>query len=131
MRKMLLVFILCAVAVSAAALSISVKLESSTPVGEQVAALEEYIAQLPENQREAWLEGLDALVSDQRTVYSLPAQNVGEDIVYIADTGKRYHQDNDCRGLSSARTISAVTKEVAFEMGRTPCKLCYPNGDPQ
>ena len=116
-------------AFSAVAAGISLTLKSSMPVEEQAAALEEYIAKLPEDQRQAWFDELDALANDRKTVYSLMEQDAEEDIVFIADTGKRYHQDKNCRGLNSARNISAVTKEVALAMDRTPCKICYPNGD--
>ena len=91
--------------------------------------MEEYIAKLPEKQRQAWFDELDTLASENKIVNSSIPQDAEEDIVYIADTGKRYHQDKNCRGLSSANSISAVTKEVALAMDRTPCKICYPDGD--
>ena len=123
------IMLIGAVAFSAVAAGISLTLKSSMPVKEQAAALEEYIAKLPEKQRQAWSDELDALANNKTTVYSLMDQDAGEDIVFIADSGKRYHQDKNCRGLNSARNISAVTKEVALAMDRTPCKICYPDGD--
>ena len=119
------IMLMSVIAFSAVAAAVSLTLKSSMPVKEQAAALKEYIAKLSEKQRQAWLDELSILASEQKTI----PQSDEDDTVYIADTGKRYHQDKNCWGLSSARNISAVTKEVALAMDRTPCKICYPNGD--
>jgi len=43
--------------------------------------------------------------------------------VYI--TGKRYHCDEDCRGLRNARAIYKVTLQKAKKKKLTKCHVCY------
>ncbi len=107
----------------------AVMLESSKPVIEQVAALTSYISQLPKSQQDEWFRMLELVLLDRKTIYSLATQAGDPNTVFITEYGMRYHRNNTCWGLSSAKAISAVTKQVAVEMGRSPCKLCYPNGD--
>lgn len=123
------VFAAVCVVLSAFALPISVTLDSSQSIKEQVKALNTYIAQLPENQREQWLDELDIISAGHKIVYSKKALDPSADMVYIAPSGDRYHCDAACNGLRFAKSISGVIKTSAKEMGRTPCKLCYPTGD--
>ena len=134
MKKMMLVcglILMSLLIVSSAAFSapVSVTLLSSQTASAQFAALAEYISKLPPDNQEEWFRELELLLAGRNTVYALAATNMEEDIVYVTNSGERYHKDKNCWGLRSAKTISAVIKEVAVEMGRTPCKLCYKNGD--
>ena len=44
--------------------------------------------------------------------------------VYTTRTGKRYHLDKHCYGLSNASAIYKTTKARAKKKGLTPCKIC-------
>ena len=44
--------------------------------------------------------------------------------VYTTRTGKRYHLDKDCPGLSNARAIYKSTLKAAKKKGLTACKIC-------
>lgn len=44
--------------------------------------------------------------------------------VYTTKTGKRYHLDRDCSGLSNASKIYKSTKAAAKKKGLTLCKIC-------
>lgn len=136
MKKKLLacgfiLMVLFVVSSSAFSAPVSVTLDSSRTTSVQLAAFTEYLSQLSPEDQDEWFKELEILIEGRRTVYALAATNMDEDLVYVTNSGQRYHKDQNCSGLRSAKTISAVTKEVAIEMGRTPCKICYPNGDPQ
>lgn len=49
--------------------------------------------------------------------------NAKTDIVYIADTGTKYHTAN-CRTLKKNKY--KITKREAIEQGYTACKVCKP-----
>lgn len=49
--------------------------------------------------------------------------NAKTDIVYIADTGTKYHTAN-CRTLKKNKY--QITKGEAIEQGYTACKVCKP-----
>lgn len=44
--------------------------------------------------------------------------------VYTTKTGKRYHLDKGCYGLSNANAIYRTTKAKAKSQGLTPCQIC-------
>ncbi|MBR1692308.1 MAG: hypothetical protein IJ711_05980, partial [Lachnospiraceae bacterium] len=46
-------------------------------------------------------------------------------VVYITQTGKKYHRSEKCRGLSNANKIYEVTEEEAQNKGLTKCSICY------
>ena len=46
-----------------------------------------------------------------------------EDLVWIPQSGKKYHIKSTC---SSMKDPTQVTKEEAENRGFTPCKRCYP-----
>lgn len=104
---------------SAVGAVVSVTLKSSQTVNDQIIALTEYLTKLPTEQQEEWVIWLRGLSEGEET------EDPSEIIVFIADTGARYHSDKNCSGLRHANRISTVTKEVAIEMGRTPCQICY------
>ncbi len=120
---------LCVITASAISAGISLTLESSQPVDEQLKGLGKYISQLPQTQQDEWIEGLRGLVDEKKVIYSDMAPIEDADTVYISGKGEKYHRSADCRGLRTAENIYAVTKDVAIEMGKTPCKFCYPHGD--
>ena len=109
--------------------AISVTLDSGQSVKQQADALSDYISRLEPVQQDEWFEELRTMALAQNMVFALQAENTEDSTVYVTDSGKRYHRGNDCSGLKSAKRISGVTKRVAIEMGRTPCKICYPHGD--
>lgn len=45
--------------------------------------------------------------------------------VYITHTGKRYHNNSGCQGLSNANEIISSSEADAISRGFTRCKLCY------
>ena len=131
-KKLLLVSIsLLLVMISAAALmtGISLTLDSSQPVKAQAEALVQYIDQLPAEQQDSWFEEINTLTTNRNTIFALSAPDADDGMVYVTNSGKRYHSSENCSGLHSAKRISAVTKEAAHQKGRTACKICYPNGD--
>ena len=117
------------VVLSAVAATYSVTLKSSQPVSEQANALSNYIAQLPVEKQGDMVEALESIALDYNTGYSEGAKVPGADTVYISGQGERYHITNTCRGLKFANNVSGITKEAAIEIGKTPCKICYPTGD--
>lgn len=46
-----------------------------------------------------------------------------ETIVYITDSGKKYHQEN-CRSLKKSKTSISLSDAIA--KGYEPCKICHP-----
>lgn len=132
-KKLLLVSISLALLVmlSSAALmtGLSLTIDSSQPVKAQAQALAQYIDQLPMLQQDSWFDEMNALVTDRGAIFALSVPEAGDGLVYVTDSGKRYHSSETCSGLSTAKRITEVTKEVGLQKGRTPCKICYPNGD--
>lgn len=132
-KKLLFTIILLSVVVmvSSTALmaAVSVTLQSDLPVRQQAESLAEYISRLEPVQQDEWFEELRTMALAQNMAFALQAENTEDSTVYVTDSGKRYHRGDDCSGLKSAKKISALTKEAAIEMGRTPCKICYPHGD--
>lgn len=49
-------------------------------------------------------------------------EEVSEPMVWISQTGSRYHSDPDCSGMDTPRQ---VTLTEAQNMGLTPCGRCY------
>lgn len=50
----------------------------------------------------------------------------GEVYVCGGRYSKRYHNDEDCRGLRNCRgRVSSMSIEEAEAMGKTPCGYCY------
>lgn len=43
--------------------------------------------------------------------------------VWISSSGKKYHARSDCSGMENAEEI---TLQEALDMGKEPCKRCYP-----
>ena len=53
-----------------------------------------------------------------------------ETYVYICTgpNAKKYHSSRYCYGLKKcSKGIKRVTKNHAVKIGRTPCKICYPD----
>ena len=50
-------------------------------------------------------------------------RTVGEALVWIPQSGSRYHNDSGC---SNMKNPSLVSLDVAKELGKTPCKKCDP-----
>lgn len=63
--------------------------------------------------------------STSTTVQSSAVTNTNDDntIVYITDTGTKYHTA-DCRTLKNSK--QAITLKEAKERGYTPCGICHP-----
>ncbi len=128
MRKTLawiLLALLAAAAVSAFASGLSVTLDAALPVAEQAGALAGYVAQLPRARQEEWREHFALLALGASVNFAQAAGDADAQMVYISDSGARFHRSLGCLGLRSAATISAVTREVAEAMGRTPCRVCW------
>ena len=47
------------------------------------------------------------------------------DIVYITNSGSRYHS-YDCKSLQYSYGIMPVSTNIALELGYLPCKVCNP-----
>lgn len=132
MRRLLAIILLItliATAAYAVSTELSVTLVASQPVATQVKTFVEYLHQLPQSQQDQWFAEIGILVNERQVFRAATLFGSYEDTVYVTTNGERYHQVLNCRGLRNANEISAVTKEVAVAMGRTPCKLCYPGGD--
>lgn len=54
--------------------------------------------------------------------------NEEDDMVWVC-TGpksKRYHCDEDCKGLSKcSRLVDCISIDSAESIGKTPCRICY------
>lgn len=75
--------------------------------------------------------GAAGAVDEERDVAAAPvlpigssASEGGERKVIITGSGRAYHHDETCRGLSQARSMRWVTVSEAEAMGRRPCKIC-------
>ena len=63
----------------------------------------------------------DASSSDATEV----PQPEGEELqVIVTGSGKAYHHDKSCQGLSQARSMEWVSVSEAEDMGRHPCGIC-------
>ena len=60
-------------------------------------------------------------VRDTHTSYSV-ADVTHTEMVWIPQTGKRYHRNKSCSGMKNP---SEVTVEEAADFGFTPCGNCY------
>ena len=48
-------------------------------------------------------------------------------VVYVCTgpNSRRYHQDEDCKGLRNcSREVVVLAEDEAIESGKTPCRLC-------
>lgn len=63
----------------------------------------------------------DDVASDDSCEEEFAAES--EDVVYITDTGEKYHRDG-CRYLSQSQHDTTVSKAAAA--GYTPCSVCDP-----
>ena len=54
-------------------------------------------------------------------------RKAGEQVVYITDTGVKYHHDG-CKSLAYSRHPVQLTE--AHHEGFSACRLCFPDGDP-
>ena len=52
-------------------------------------------------------------------------QAAGNEIVYIAKKGKKYHRKN-CPTLKHSKVRLAIKLKDAVKAGYTPCKICHP-----
>ena len=53
-----------------------------------------------------------------------PQSEDGERKVIVTGSGKAYHHDTTCEGLTHARSMEWVTVSEAESMGRHPCGIC-------
>lgn len=58
-------------------------------------------------------------------LFLILSMGVLAEIVYITQTGKRYHPTKNCKGLKKAKKIIAIEKSEAIKRGYTPCKVGY------
>ena len=68
--------------------------------------------------------GVVASDQDRVTPVGSPDAQDGERKVIITRSGKAYHHDETCRGLTNARSMEWVTVSEAEGMGRHPCGIC-------
>ena len=52
-------------------------------------------------------------------------QNNNSQIVYVTETGKKYHSTKNCSGLNNANAIYDSTLSEAQGRGLTPCSKCH------
>ena len=50
--------------------------------------------------------------------------DANERMVVVTGSGKAYHHDESCKGLTEARSMEWVTLSEAEAMGRHPCGIC-------
>lgn len=55
---------------------------------------------------------------------SSASQDDSQRTVYITPSGKKYHFDQHCKGLSKAKSISSTTLADAKARGYKPCTIC-------
>lgn len=50
-----------------------------------------------------------------------------ETMVYVTDTGTKYHSSASCTGLNNSNSTRSITLDSALEQGYDPCSICYPD----
>lgn len=65
----------------------------------------------------------DLQPADKEASAEIVSQTAGDEIVYITNTGKKYHR-NGCRYLSKSKIQSNLS--IAKSKGLTPCSICTP-----
>lgn len=67
-----------------------------------------------------------AVESEKKESAVKSACSSGKAYICTGGSSKRYHCDQDCKGLSRCSgEIEEVSEDEAEDMGRTPCKICY------
>ncbi|HHU03095.1 MAG TPA: hypothetical protein GXZ91_08220 [Christensenellaceae bacterium] len=107
------------------ALSATNKLEISSEqkLNVQFKAFRHYLDNLPAEQRQAWLEELQYIISEASHNPQETADTSSETMVWIPKSGKKYHSTSSC---SNMKNPSCVTLSEAKSRGFTPCKKCSP-----
>ena len=68
----------------------------------------------------------DSVASVQQTPPSVETPpNTATEIVYITQTGKKYHATKSCTGLNNAKAIYETTLSNAQSQGLGPCARCH------
>lgn len=57
-----------------------------------------------------------------QTITDAPDISYNSDMVWISNTGKKYHSNSSCSNMKNPRQVS---KNNAIAMGRDACKKCY------
>ena len=66
-----------------------------------------------------------AIVMASSTTITSPQVAVAASKVYVApESGKKYHNSKNCRGLKNANKIVSMTKKEA-KKNYDACKICY------
>jgi len=124
-KRHILIAILVLSLIYGVALSATNKLEISSEqkLSAQFKAFRHYLDNLSAEQRQAWLEELQYIISDAALSLQETADTSGETMVWIPKSGKKYHSTSTC---SNMKNPSCVTLSEAKSRGFTPCKKCSP-----
>lgn len=61
-------------------------------------------------------------IESTETVYRGKVVGSPDEMVYISQTGSKYHSNQYCSNMNDPE---CVTKDAAINLGRTACKNCY------
>ncbi len=57
---------------------------------------------------------------------AVPTDSDSKVWVCTGGSARRYHADQDCKGLSRCKgAVEEISLQEAESMGRTPCRKCY------
>lgn len=51
--------------------------------------------------------------------------NVGDELVWVSETGKKYHSKNNCYPMNPDNARQVTKNEAVNELGLEPCGKCY------
>ena len=51
--------------------------------------------------------------------------NVGDELVWVSETGKKYHSKNNCYPINPDNARQVTKNEAVNELGLEPCGKCY------
>lgn len=95
----------------------SLNLSGEDAMDKQFAAFEAYLADLPDEKREEWLNYLSRMLEKKQE----EAAQTNTVMVWVSGKGKKYHSSGSCSRMKNPIQMS---REEAIQKGYEPCKRC-------
>ena len=114
-RAATLALILLLAIPTALAVGGSFSINSGQSLDSQFVAFRAYLDELPAQDRADWLVELASICQERK--------EGPEDLVWIPESGKKYHSNANCSNMRNPRQI---LRQEAAELGFEPCKRCKP-----
>lgn len=99
--------------------------EATTPeVITQEFTIETTSQVIPESTTEEITTTTEA-VTEPPTIEEATTINAGEELVWVSETGKKYHSKNTCYPINPDNARQVTKNEAVNELGLEPCRKCY------